>query len=104
MSGPNPHPVGPPSPDDLRTLETNAAEAQAFAEGMSDDPAAPAGYLLTGFQITDMRRFVAMLGEARACEDERAETVARALIAGYITAAVRLHDERAAAVEADPLQ
>ncbi len=92
MSGPDGPSPGPPNPADLRMLSRNVETVQAFAESVGDDPAAPAGFLLSGFQITDMRRFLTQLSEAEACEDYPAEQVARALIAGYVRAALRTHD------------
>ncbi len=105
MTGPDPA-VGPPSPADLRMLSRNVETVQAFAESVGDDPAAPHGSLITGFQITDLRRFLSQLGEAEACEDYPAEQVARALIAGYVRAALRTHDtavEHRRRIEAAPL-
>lgn len=95
MTGPDPRP-GPLTPEQRRTLQDNAADAQAFAASMGDDPVAPPGALVTGFQISDLRRFVSQLDEARACEDVDGEDVATQLIAGYVRAAVHSFDARGA--------
>lgn len=91
-SGPDPARSDPLSPDAYRRLQDAIAEAQAFAHSFADDDAAPAPLTLSGFEVTDLRRFLGQLREARACDDPHAEHVARALIAGYIRAVVDHRD------------
>ncbi len=107
MTGPG---VGPAHgarqllPGGYRDLQDTAAEAQAFAEAMSpgDAVAEGEGELLSGFEITDLRRFITQLRMCELAEDFHGELVQRALIAGYVRAALDSHDRRAAAAAAAP--
>lgn len=79
-------------PGDYRVLQRQAADSQAFAFAHRGDPAGGPELELCGFEVTDLRRFVRQLDEAELVEDQAAEDVARALIAGYVRAAVATRD------------
>lgn len=88
-----PHPL---PPEAFRDLQARAAEAYMFADANRFDPVAPPGELLTGFAITDIRRFIRQLDEAELIGDVHAEHVARALIAGYVRGALQQYDRLSA--------